>query len=80
MANEKLGVPTEPSPESLQKRSFTFVQWSLKFERTSLFYSASCFSWGGLELCFGRAKPLKAPRRDCVAQRHLLFNAIDSEK
>jgi len=31
MANEKLGVPTEPSPESLQKRSFTFVQWSLTF-------------------------------------------------
>jgi len=31
MANQKLGVPTEPSPESLQRRRFTFVQWDLKF-------------------------------------------------
>jgi len=25
----------------------------MKFEQTSLFYSASYFNWGGLELCFG---------------------------
>jgi len=31
MANEKLGVVTEPSPEILQWRRFTFVQLGLKF-------------------------------------------------
>jgi len=31
MATEKLGAPTEPSPESLQWRGFTFVQWGLTF-------------------------------------------------
>jgi len=31
MANEKLGVATEPSPENLQLRGFTFVQWGLTF-------------------------------------------------
>ena len=31
----------------------------MKFEQTSLFYSASYFNFGGdLELCFGRAKGL----------------------
>jgi len=29
MANEKLGVATEPSPESLQLSVFAFAQWGL---------------------------------------------------
>ena len=33
----------------------------LKFEQTSLFYSASYLDFGGLELSFGRAKPIKDP-------------------
>jgi len=47
MANEKLGVATEPSPENL----------------------------GGLELCFGGAKPTKASpwQRNCVAKLQLAF-------
>jgi len=55
----------------------------LKFEQTSLFYSASYFILGGgLELCFGGAKPTKGPRGDCTVWQHfsLLFNTIDSEK
>jgi len=31
MANEKLGVATEPSPESLLQGGFRFVQWGLTF-------------------------------------------------
>jgi len=31
MTNEKLGMPTEPSPESLQNGVFAFVQWGLTF-------------------------------------------------
>ena len=31
MANEKLGVATEPSPESLLYGDFRFVQWGLTF-------------------------------------------------
>jgi len=64
MAIEKHGVATEPSPESLL--------WGLcicavgldvlKFEQILLFYSASYFKLGGgLELCFGRAKPSPPP-------------------
>jgi len=53
----------------------------LKFEQTSLFYSASYFNWGpALELCFGRAKPTKAPLCGNWTLWHnlsLLFNAID---
>jgi len=47
----------------------------LKFEQTSLFYSALYFNWGSLELCFGGAKPTKAPlpRRDCVAKLQFAF-------
>jgi len=47
----------------------------LKFEQTSLFYSASYFNLGGLEFCFGGAKPTKAPpwQRDCVAKLQLAF-------
>jgi len=48
----------------------------LKFEQTSLFYSSSYFNLGrGLQLCFGKAKPTKAPpwRRDCVAKLQLAF-------
>jgi len=33
----------------------------LKLEQASLFYSASYFSLGGLEFCFGGSKPTKAP-------------------
>jgi len=38
--------------------------------------------WGGLELCFGGAKPIKAPRGYGTVWQNfsLLFNAIDSEK
>jgi len=56
----------------------------LKFEQTSLFYSASHFNLGGgLELlCFRGAKPTKAPRGDWTVWQNfsLLFNAIDLEK
>jgi len=47
MANEKLGVATEPSPENL----------------------------GGLELCFGGAKPSKASawQRNCVPKLQFAF-------
>ena len=49
----------------------------LKLERTSMFYSASYQIWGGgLELCFGGAKPIKAPPlwlRDCGAKLQLGF-------
>jgi len=40
-----------------------------------MFYSASCFNWGGLELCFGGAKPTKSPPWgwDCVAKLQLAF-------
>jgi len=53
MANEKLGVATEPSPESLLLGSFRVHLICaagldiLKFEQTSLFYSASYFNLGG---------------------------------
>ena len=54
----------------------------LKFEQTSLFYSALYLNWWGLELCFGGSKPTKAPRDDRTVWQNfsLLFNAIDSEK
>jgi len=45
MANEMLGVATEPSPENL----------------------------GGLELCFGGAKPTKASPWNCVPKLQLAF-------
>jgi len=70
MANENLGVATEPSPESLLQGSFTVHLICavpvgldiLKFEQTSLFYSALYFNLGGgLELSFGGAKPTKGP-------------------
>jgi len=62
MVNEKLGVATEPSPESLYRGALQYICAVgldiLKFEQTSLFYSASYFNLGwGLELCFGGAKP-----------------------
>ena len=55
----------------------------LKLEETSLCYSASYFDLVGVELCFGGAKPTKAPPRGegPVWQNFsLLFNVIDSEK
>jgi len=48
MANEKLGVAAEPSPESLWGLCICAVELDiLKFEQTSLFYSASYFNLGG---------------------------------
>jgi len=55
----------------------------LKFEQTSLFYSALYFNLGGgLELCFKGAKPTKGPRGDWTVWQNfsLLFNPIDLEK
>jgi len=44
------------------------------FEQTSLFYSASYFNLGGLELCFGGNKATKATRDDGnVAKLQLAF-------
>jgi len=57
MNNEKLGVATEPSPESLLlyrgALHFAVGLDILKFEQTSLFYSASSLI-GGLEASFRR--------------------------
>ena len=52
MANEKLGMATEPSPESLYRLGGLYACAVgldiLKFEQTSLFYCASYLnSWGG---------------------------------
>ena len=54
----------------------------LKFEQTSLFYSASYLNSGGLEFCFGGAKPIKDLRGYGTVWQNfsLLFNAIDSQK
>jgi len=55
----------------------------LKFEQTSLSYSASYFSLGGgLELFSEGLSPPKAPRGDWTVWQDfsLLFNPIDSEK
>jgi len=52
----------------------------LKFEQTSLFYSALYFNWGDLKLCFGGTKPTKAPfcGDGTVWQNFsLLYNAIN---
>jgi len=76
MANEKLGVATEPWPESLQLRCFTFVPWSLTFWNLSkhhCFIVLDISIEGDLELCFGGDKLTKAPRRDCVAKLQLAF-------
>jgi len=80
MANEKLGVATEPSPESLPWGGFRFVQWGLTFRNLNKLFHISI--WGGLELCFGGAKPTKAPRGDGTVWQNfsLVFNAIDSKK
>jgi len=47
-----------------------------------LFYSASYSNSGGLELCFGGAKPTKSPRGDGTVWQNfsLLSNAIDLDK
>jgi len=47
-----------------------------------LFYSASYSNSGGLELCFGGAKPTKSPRGDGTVWQNfgLLSNAIDLVK
>jgi len=51
MANEKLGVATEPSPESLYRGALQYICAVgldiLKFEQISLFYSGSYLNLGG---------------------------------
>jgi len=56
MAIEKLCVATEPSPESLQLRGFTFVQWGLTFWNLSKHHCFIVldFSIGGIEALFRR--------------------------
>jgi len=66
MANEKLGVATESSPESLYRGALQYICAVgldiLKFKQTSLFIVLHISIWeGGLELCFGGAKPTKGP-------------------
>jgi len=76
MANETLGVTTEPSPEKSFIGYICAVGLDiLKFEQTSLFYSASFLNSRGLELCFGEAKPIKDPPLlwDCVAKLQFAF-------
>jgi len=87
MANEKRCMATEPSSESLYRGALQYICAVgldiLKFEQTSLFYSASYLDCGGgLELCFGGAKPTKGPRGNWTVWQNfsLLFNPIDSEK
>jgi len=67
MTNEKLGVPTNRLQKVFYRGSLHLCNGldNLKFEQTSLFYSAPYFNCGG-ELCFGGAKPTKDPpwRRD----------------
>jgi len=46
MANEKLGVVTEPSPESLLQWGFTFVQWHLTFCNLKKHHCASYSNLG----------------------------------
>jgi len=56
----------------------------LKFEQTSLFYSALYFNWGGLKLCCGGTKPTKAPPMATglygKTPACFLMQLIDSEK
>ena len=83
MANETLGVTTEPSPDKSFIGYICAVALDiLKFEQISLFYSTSYLNSGGLELCFGGAKPIKDPRGYGTVWQSfsLLFNAIDSQK
>jgi len=76
MANEMLGVTTEPSPEKSFVGYICAVGLDiLKFEQISLFYSASYLNSRGLELCFGRSKPIiDSPwLRDCAAKLQFAF-------
>jgi len=77
MANEKLGVAAEPSPESLWGLCICAVELDiLKFEQTSLFYSASYFNLGGAWsfVSEGLSPPKHPPwRRDCVSKLQLAF-------
>jgi len=63
--NEKLGMATELSPESLHRLGGLYTCAVgldiMKFQQTSLFYGASYLNSGEgvLELCFGGAKPIK---------------------
>jgi len=73
MANEKLGVATEPSPESLLCIGELYICAVgldiLKLEQTSLFCRAWSFVSEGLN-------PPKSPppwRLDCVAKLQLAF-------
>jgi len=85
MANEKLGVAAEPSPESLWGLCICAVELDiLKFEQTSLFYSASYFNLGGAWsfVSEGLSPPKQPPHGDGTVCQNFsfLFNAIDSEK
>jgi len=75
MTNEKLGVATEPSSESLWGVLHLWIGGLyicalgfdiLKFQQTSLFYTVVQISiWGDLELCFRGAKPTKGSTGLC---------------
>jgi len=71
---------------SIRELYSAFVQWGLTFwnlNKHHCFIVLHISIWeGGLELCFGEAKPPKAPRGDWTVWQNfsLLFNAIDSEK
>jgi len=84
MANENLGVATEPSPESLQLRGFTFVQWGLTFWNLS---KHRCFvmldisvGGGAWSLVSEGISPPKPAVWTVWQNFSLLFNAIASEK
>jgi len=86
MVNEKPGMATEPSQESLLSSiglgalHFWMGLDILKFEQTSLFYSALYLNLG-VELCFGGAKPIDPHGYGTVWKKfRLLFNKINSEK
>jgi len=79
-ANEKLGVPTEPPPESLQQRGFTFVQWGFTFWNLNKHH---CFivlhisivgTWSFVSEGLSPPKPPPYPWRwHCVAKFQLAF-------
>jgi len=68
MATEKLGVATEPSPESPYRGALQYICAVgldiLKFEQTSLFRNASYFILGGCSSVLEGLSPPKALRGD----------------
>ena len=67
------GIHSEPSPESRQQGTFTFVRGgglhvlTLNLTKIPLVYSASYFNLGVLELCLGGLSPPKPPGGDGTA-------------